>query len=119
MGEVVFTSMKQAMLFVSVLTILLESSVKVSQLDNSLCEEMSLVYNIYLFKMETSKHFSRFNIRVEIFVNKCFSDSICGKPAIPPVVISEKKKRIVEGMEVVPNSWPWQVSIQFHGELLN
>ena len=34
MGEVVFISMKQAMLFVSVLTILLESSVKVSQLEN-------------------------------------------------------------------------------------
>ena len=48
-----------------------------------------------------------------------FADNICGKAAIPPVVITENKKRIVGGMEVVANAWPWQVSIQPSGELLN
>ncbi|KAM6940692.1 cubilin [Xenentodon cancila] len=34
--------------------------------------------------------------------------SICGKPAIPPHVLS----RIVNGEEAIPHSWPWQVSLQ-------
>uniref|UniRef100_A0A8C2WK52 Zgc:154142 n=1 Tax=Cyclopterus lumpus TaxID=8103 RepID=A0A8C2WK52_CYCLU len=32
----------------------------------------------------------------------------CGKPAIPPVVVS----RIVNGEAATPHSWPWQVSMQ-------
>ncbi|KAM4595755.1 ovochymase-2 [Fundulus diaphanus] len=32
----------------------------------------------------------------------------CGKPAIPPAVVS----RIVNGEEAVAHSWPWQVSMQ-------
>uniref|UniRef100_A0A3B4ZMZ4 Zgc:154142 n=1 Tax=Stegastes partitus TaxID=144197 RepID=A0A3B4ZMZ4_9TELE len=34
--------------------------------------------------------------------------STCGKPAIPPSVVS----RIVNGEPAVPHSWPWQVSMQ-------
>uniref|UniRef100_A0A3Q1C976 Ovochymase 2 n=1 Tax=Amphiprion ocellaris TaxID=80972 RepID=A0A3Q1C976_AMPOC len=34
--------------------------------------------------------------------------SPCGKPAIPPSVVS----RIVNGEPAVPHSWPWQVSMQ-------
>ncbi|TMS22780.1 Ovochymase-2 [Larimichthys crocea] len=34
--------------------------------------------------------------------------SACGKPAIPPVVVS----RIVNGEPAKPHSWPWQVSMQ-------
>ncbi|XP_051241548.1 ovochymase-2 [Dicentrarchus labrax] len=34
--------------------------------------------------------------------------STCGKPAIPPVVVS----RIVNGEAAKPHSWPWQVSMQ-------
>nr|XP_046272112.1 tolloid-like protein 2 [Scatophagus argus] len=34
--------------------------------------------------------------------------STCGKPAIPPAVMS----RIVNGEEAKPHSWPWQVSMQ-------
>ncbi|KAM4583584.1 LOW QUALITY PROTEIN: ovochymase-2 [Odontesthes bonariensis] len=34
--------------------------------------------------------------------------SACGKPAIPPAVVS----RIVNGEAAVPHSWPWQVSMQ-------
>ena len=45
-----------------------------------------------------------------------FLDNICGKAAIPPAVISKNRKRIVGGMEVVENAWPWQASIQFNGE---
>ena len=32
--------------------------------------------------------------------------------------IFENKKRIVAGMEVVANAWPWQVSLQVSGESL-
>ncbi|XP_026793206.2 chymotrypsinogen 2-like [Pangasianodon hypophthalmus] len=48
----------------------------------------------------------------------------CGVPAIPPVISSYS--RIVNGVEAVPHSWPWQVSLQgatgFHfcgGSLIN
>ncbi|XP_047430814.1 ovochymase-2 [Mugil cephalus] len=34
--------------------------------------------------------------------------STCGKPAIPPAVVS----RIVNGEAAKPHSWPWQVSMQ-------
>ncbi|XP_071359853.1 ovochymase-2 [Trachinotus anak] len=34
--------------------------------------------------------------------------STCGKPAIPPAVVS----RIVNGEPAKPHSWPWQVSMQ-------
>ncbi|XP_041837910.1 ovochymase-2 [Melanotaenia boesemani] len=34
--------------------------------------------------------------------------SACGKPAIPPAVVS----RIVNGEPAIPHSWPWQVSMQ-------
>uniref|UniRef100_A0A3Q4H255 Zgc:154142 n=1 Tax=Neolamprologus brichardi TaxID=32507 RepID=A0A3Q4H255_NEOBR len=34
--------------------------------------------------------------------------STCGKPAIPPAVVS----RIVNGEPATPHSWPWQVSMQ-------
>ncbi|XP_059189819.1 ovochymase-2 [Centropristis striata] len=34
--------------------------------------------------------------------------STCGKPAIPPAVLS----RIVNGEPATPHSWPWQVSMQ-------
>lgn len=34
--------------------------------------------------------------------------STCGKPAIPPAVVS----RIVNGEPARPHSWPWQVSMQ-------
>ena len=36
---------------------------------------------------------------------------------IPPVLIS--KKRIVGGVGVLANSWPWQVSLQKNGKSLN
>ncbi|CAF96273.1 unnamed protein product, partial [Tetraodon nigroviridis] len=32
----------------------------------------------------------------------------CGKPAIPPSIMS----RIVNGEQARPHSWPWQVSMQ-------
>ena len=48
MGEVVFTSMKHTMLFVDVSTILLESSVKVSQLENWLAVSAKKVCNTYI-----------------------------------------------------------------------
>lgn len=32
----------------------------------------------------------------------------CGKPVIPPAVVS----RIVNGEPATPHSWPWQVSMQ-------
>ena len=52
-----------------------------------------------------------------MFLNKhVLSDKNCGISAIPPVIFS--KKRIVEGVEAVPNSWPWQVSLQSLGESL-
>ncbi|KAM9770435.1 ovochymase-2 [Menidia menidia] len=34
--------------------------------------------------------------------------SACGKPAVPPAVLS----RIVNGEPAIPHSWPWQVSMQ-------
>ena len=59
-----------------------------------------------------------YNAKAVIFACLWVSDSICGKSAIPPVTIFENKKRIVGGMEVVANAWPWQVSIQKAGESL-
>ena len=53
-----------------------------------------------------------YNTKTILFENICLSDIVCGQSAIPPVVISEKRKRIVGGMEVVANAWPWTVSLQ-------
>ena len=52
-----------------------------------------------------------------IFSNICFSDNVCGKSAIPPVLNSKNRKRIIGGMEVVANAWPWQayLSLGFYG----
>ena len=49
----------------------------------------------------------------------CLSESVCGISAIPPVIISKNKKRIVGGKEAVANAWPWQASLQIDGESLN
>ena len=35
----------------------------------------------------------------------------CGRPAIPPSV----NVRVVGGVEAIPHSWPWQVSLQKNG----
>ena len=35
----------------------------------------------------------------------------CGVPAIAPSV----NVRVVGGVEAVPHSWPWQVSLQYNG----
>jgi len=35
----------------------------------------------------------------------------CGRPAIPPSV----NVRVVGGVEAMPHSWPWQVSLQKNG----
>ena len=59
--------------------------------------------------MEMSEHLSWFN-------KNFFIDNICGKSAIAPVLIPERRKRIVGGMEAVANSWPWHAAIQRSGE---
>ena len=104
-------SMKQAMLFAPVIAILLESSVKVLQL-----ETLSLQINAncvkYLFEIQRFQHFIMCSTKAILFENLCLSDIVCGQSAITPVVMSEKRKRIVGGMEVVPNAWPWTVSLQ-------
>ena len=63
--------------------------------------------------MQMSEHFSWFNMKV------LFLDNICGKSVIPPILISERSKRIVGGLEAVANSWPWHAAIQRSGEFLN
>ena len=70
-----FTSMKPAMLFAPVITILLENSVKVLQIET-----------LFLSINDNSG---------QNFASLWVSDSICGKSAIPPVAIFENKKRIV------------------------
>ena len=68
---------------------------------------------IDLFEVQTSKYLPMYNTKAIIFENICLSDIVCGQSAIPPVVISEKRKRIVGGIEAVANAWPWTVSLQF------
>ena len=51
-----------------------------------------------------------------IFSNLWFSEIICGRSAIPPVLSFENRKRVVGGMEVVQNAWPWQISLRRRGE---
>ena len=68
--------------------------------------------------LKKCKHFFKYNTKAVIFVSLWVSDSICGKSAIPSVAIFENKKRIVGGMEVVANAWPWHVSLQISGESL-
>ena len=96
-------SMKQPMLLAPVIAILLESSVKVLQL-----ETLSLPINAncvkYLFEIQRSQHFIMCSTKAILFENLCLSDIVCGQSAITPVVMSEKRKRIVGGMEVVPNA---------------
>ncbi|KAK3091949.1 hypothetical protein FSP39_023932 [Pinctada imbricata] len=43
----------------------------------------------------------------------CPNSASCGIPAIKPTI---SNKKIVGGREAIPNSWPWQVSLQFYGE---
>ena len=107
-----FTSMKPRMLFVTVTTTLQESSVKVSLL----YIVKPLVCSHSLPTIGTHENSSTYHTKAEIVASLCFSENICGNAAIQPVLIS---KRIVGGVEAVPNAWPWHISQQNFGESLN
>ena len=38
----------------------------------------------------------------------------CGEPAVPPQPPAELGERVINGEEVTPHSFPWQVSIKGH-----
>ena len=122
-----FTSMKPVMLLVSARTILLDSSVKVSQPQSLVyqrkCEHKNWVTEKFLPKMCEHKKWVIKSISmgaIKPLKNfQIFSKNICGISSISPVLFSKNRKRIVGGMEVVPHSWPWQVSFQAPGEKLS
>ena len=86
------------------------------------CEGITLIYSKPLVcshsvpTIGTHENSSTYHTKAEIVASLCFSENICGNAAIQPVLIS---KRIVGGVEAVPNAWPWHISQQKFGESLN
>ena len=109
MEEAVFTSMRLTIMLVFVILNSLESFVKVSYL--------SAINAHNLNAMQSCQHFYEWSKNAGIFVNLYFAERMCGLAVIPPILIS--KNRIVGGVEVVANSWPWQVSLQRNSKSIN